>query len=217
MWCCTWRDPPSTWRSSSRLPRSPPAPGRVLPADRLLSPAELVDLLDAEQVTVANLPRLFHVLAAALRDGLRPPRMLRTMISGSDRLSPQAAAAWTEFTGIRLLNAYGPTETVITATVHEVGGARTGGAAPIGRAVGDRVAHVLDERLRPVTDGAAGELYLGGAALATGYLSRPGETSLRFLPDPFAARPGSACIGPATWSAGTPTATWNFSAGATTR
>ena len=112
------------------------------------------------------------------------------MISGSDRLSPQAAAAWTEFTGIRLLNAYGPTETVITATVHEVGGARTGGAAPIGRAVGDRVAHVLDERLRPVTDGAAGELYLGGAALATGYLSRPGETSLRFLPDPFAARPG---------------------------
>ncbi|HEX4722802.1 MAG TPA: amino acid adenylation domain-containing protein [Pseudonocardiaceae bacterium] len=155
----------------------------VLPDNQLMSADELLDLLDGERITVANLPSgYFHAVAAALRGR---PRTLRTMISGSDRLSPAAAAAWTELTGIRLLNAYGPTETVITATVHDV----TGADITIGRPVA-RDAYVLDDWLAPVPDGVAGELYLAGDLLARGYLAQPGLTAERFVACPFGAPGG---------------------------
>ncbi|MFJ8962852.1 amino acid adenylation domain-containing protein [Lentzea sp. NPDC102401] len=148
----------------------------VLPERRLLSVDELLRLIEDEQVTVANLPAgYFHDFAAALD---RVPPSLRLMVSGSDRLSPAAAAEWTRRTGVRLLNAYGPTETVITATVHETAGET--GSVPIGTPVGGRRAHVLDG-LRPSDEG---ELYLGGPELAVGYLGSAALTAARFLPDP---------------------------------
>jgi amino acid adenylation domain-containing protein/non-ribosomal peptide synthase protein (TIGR01720 family) len=151
----------------------------VLPDDQLMSADELLRLLDGEHVTVANLPSgYFHGVASALR---RRPTTLRTMISGSDRLDSDTAAAWTRTTGIRLLNAYGPTETVITATVHDVVGADVS----IGRPVGARDAYVLDDRLEPVPHGVLGELYLAGDLIARGYLGQPGLTAARFLPCPF--------------------------------
>jgi amino acid adenylation domain-containing protein len=164
----------------------------VLPERQLLSIEEFLRMLAAERVTVANLPAGYlHDVVAMLGDGCSVPGALRTMISGSDRLSPQAAATWTARTGVRLVNAYGPTEGVITATVCDVTGERTGYTVPIGTPVGDRAAYLLDERLRPVADGAVGELFLGGGALAAGYLGQPGGTADLFIPDPFASRPGS--------------------------
>ncbi|MFE4515307.1 amino acid adenylation domain-containing protein [Kitasatospora sp. NPDC056783] len=159
----------------------------VLPDQELLTPAALLDLLDAEGVTVANLAAgYFHDVVAAL--GGRVPRALRLMISGSDKLEPATAAAWWAATGVPLLNAYGPTETVVTATTHRLDGhARQPEArVPIGEAVGGRRLYVLDERLRPVPPGEAGELYVGGPLLASGYLGRPGLTAGRFVADPFA-------------------------------
>ncbi|SES17978.1 non-ribosomal peptide synthetase [Lentzea albida] len=154
----------------------------VLPERRLLSVDELLGLVEDERVTVANLPAgYFHDFTAALD---RVPPSLRTMVSGSDRLSPAAAAEWTRRTGVRLLNAYGPTETVITATVHETAGET--GSVPIGTPVGGRRAHVLDG-LRPSDEG---ELYLGGPELAVGYLGSAALTAARFLPDP-SGPPGS--------------------------
>ncbi|HEX9338671.1 MAG TPA: amino acid adenylation domain-containing protein, partial [Pseudonocardiaceae bacterium] len=156
----------------------------VLPDDQLMSVDELLTLLDSERVTVANLPSgYFHGVVGALRD--RRPTTLRTMISGSDRLSPAAATAWRELTGIRLLNAYGPTETVITATVQDV----TSERITIGRPVA-RDAYVLDDWLSPVPHGVAGELYLAGEPLARGYLAQPGLTAERFVACPFGP-PGS--------------------------
>ncbi|MGW7438736.1 amino acid adenylation domain-containing protein [Streptomyces sp. NPDC054849] len=166
----------------------------VVPEERLLAPDALLDLLDAEGVTVANLAAgYFQEVVAALRGHGRPPRTLRLMISGSDRLYPDAAAGWRAATGVPLLNAYGPTETVVTATVHELAGptAAEGETVPIGRPLGDRRAYVLDDRLRPVAPGAAGELYLGGSLLASGYHGRPGLTAGRFVADPFAPEPGA--------------------------
>ncbi|MFF5970820.1 amino acid adenylation domain-containing protein [Streptomyces sp. NPDC012769] len=168
----------------------------LVPEEQLLAPAALLDLLDAEAVTVANLAAgYFQEVVAALRAGGRAPRSLRLMISGSDRLYPDTAAGWWTATGVPLLNAYGPTETVVTATVHEpagpAGAQEQGDTVPIGRPLGDRRAYVLDDRLRPVAPGAAGELYLGGPLLASGYHGRPGLTAGRFLADPFAPEPGA--------------------------
>jgi amino acid adenylation domain-containing protein len=163
----------------------------VPPPAGLLAADEFLRLLAAERITVANVAAgYFHEVVAALRTGARVPASLHTMISGSDRLAARAAADWAALTGVRLLNAYGPTETVITATVAEFPAGtegEDGASVPIGTALGDRRAHVLDARLRPAHEG---ELYLGGDLLATGYLGRPGLTAQRFLPDPAGA-PGA--------------------------
>ncbi|MEU8922543.1 amino acid adenylation domain-containing protein [Kitasatospora sp. NPDC048545] len=157
----------------------------VLPEQQLLAPAELLDLLDAEGVTVANLAAgYFQDVVAAL--GGRVPSTLRLMISGSDKLEPATASAWWAATGVPLLNAYGPTETVVTATTHRLAGEQVASRVPIGTALGARRLYVLDERLRPVPPGEAGELYVGGPLLASGYLGRPGLTADRFVADPFA-------------------------------
>ncbi|MFE0582148.1 amino acid adenylation domain-containing protein [Streptomyces sp. NPDC058874] len=170
----------------------------VVPEEQLLAPAALLELLDTEGVTVANVAAgYFQEVVGALREGVRPPRGLRLMISGSDRLHPAAAERWRTATAVPLLNAYGPTETVVTATVHELSGpagspaAGPAGTVPIGRPLGGRRAYVLDDRLRPVAPGASGELYLGGPVLASGYHGRPGLTAGRFVADPFAPEPGA--------------------------
>src|SRR6185369_665239 len=123
------------------------------------------------------------------------PSPLRLVIVGGEALSPLAVAPWESFRraafpAARLLNGYGPTEAIITATLHEVIPADEHGAAAvsIGRAMPYRSAYVVDRHggLQPVE--VPGELWLGGL-LARGYLGDPARTAERFIPDPF-GRPG---------------------------
>ncbi|MCC6921583.1 MAG: amino acid adenylation domain-containing protein, partial [Nitrosomonas sp.] len=91
-----------------------------------------------------------------------------------------------------LINGYGPTEAIITPLLWAAP-ADTPCAtpyAPIGRAVGDRTAHVLDNDLNIAPSGVAGELYIGGSGLARGYFQRPALTAESFIPDPYGL-PGS--------------------------
>lgn len=87
----------------------------------------------------------------------------------------------------RMINGYGPTEAVVTPLAWKTSGdgAFESAYAPIGQPCGDRTAHILDADGQPVPPGVAGELYLGGAGLARGYLGRPGLTAERFVADPF--------------------------------
>ena len=86
-----------------------------------------------------------------------------------------------------LINGYGPTETIMTPMVWKVdAGTRFEGTyAPLGRAVGDRRAYVLDVEMMPCPQGVVGEIYLGGTGVARGYVGKPDVTSDRFIPDPF--------------------------------
>ncbi|KQU66157.1 non-ribosomal peptide synthetase [Rhizobacter sp. Root29] len=92
-----------------------------------------------------------------------------------------------------LINGYGPTEAVVTPVLWKARGdaaAIDTAYVPIGRPCGDRTARVLDADMNLLPPGAAGELYLGGAGLARGYLGRAGLTAERFVADPFDAAGG---------------------------
>ena len=161
------------------------------------SPAELARRVVEQGITVANLPTAYWRQAAAewADAGPWPPHRLRLVIAGGERMAPEAAAAWRRgpLGGVRLLNAYGPTEATITATAHELprDGARPGEGVPIGRPLPGRRACVLDAAGEPVPAGVAGELYLGGTGVARGYLGRPGRTAESFVPDAFGGEPGA--------------------------
>jgi amino acid adenylation domain-containing protein len=90
-----------------------------------------------------------------------------------------------------LWNVYGPTETTIWSTCRRVSGACTGVAEPIGRPIANTQVYVLDAQLQPVPLGAVGELYIGGAGVARGYLDRAELTAERFVNDPFCGEAGA--------------------------
>lgn len=155
-------------------------------------PQFLADL-QAHGITVANLPTAFwHVVCAHFEDGAEAPVLpLRLLVVGGERPSPTAAQRWRAmFPETRLLNGYGPTETTITATLHDVADAALdGGELPIGRPTGGALAYVMapDGSLAP--RGVRGELWIGGPMVALGYLHRPDLTAPVFLDDPFLAPP----------------------------
>ncbi|MEU8824339.1 amino acid adenylation domain-containing protein [Streptomyces sp. NPDC048636] len=138
--------------------------------------AELAALLRDQAVTH------FQLTAGALAtvpDTELPS--LRTVGVGGEPCAPDQVARWSA--GRRMVNAYGPSETTVAATLSRplTGAVR----APIGGPVWNTRVYVLDDRLAPVPAGVAGELYIAGAGLARGYLNRPVLTAERFVADPF--------------------------------
>ncbi|HET7230667.1 MAG TPA: amino acid adenylation domain-containing protein, partial [Longimicrobium sp.] len=172
----------------------------VLRRDEVLSAEEIGRLVEGAGITLLNLPTAqWHLLAGEWARGEALPdlRTLRLVIAGGEAMLPAYVERWraTPAAGVRLLNAYGPTEAVVTATAFEVPAGfnppDTTRSVPIGTGWGRRAAYVLDARLRPVPIGVAGELFLGGPALARGYLGRAALTAERFVPDPFGGVAGA--------------------------
>lgn len=91
--------------------------------------------------------------------------------------------------GKRLVNLYGPTETTIWSALHEV--EHVANAIPLGRPIANTQVYILDTMMQPVAIGVPGELYIGGASLARGYLKRPELSAERFVPHPFSEELGA--------------------------
>uniref|UniRef100_UPI00037D6C53 non-ribosomal peptide synthetase n=1 Tax=Nocardiopsis potens TaxID=1246458 RepID=UPI00037D6C53 len=160
----------------------------VVPAEHRPSGAELERVITEQRVTHALIPP--SVLATLPGGAETRLTGLETLIVGGEAAPADLIDRWSP--GRRMINAYGPTETTVAATVSGPLGDRPEGAPPLpmGRPVAGTGVHVLDERLRPVPEGAVGELYVSGPGLARGYLGRPDLTAERFTADPFGP-PGS--------------------------
>lgn len=165
----------------------------VIGRDTVLDPRALAGALRERRVTRMFLSTaLFNQVARAHPDAFSP---LRQVIVGGEAVDAAAFRAVLAAGGPELVNGYGPSEATIYATTHAVRSAADvpEGAAsvPIGRPIVGTRARVLDGDGRLAPLGAAGELCLGGDALAHGYAGRPALTAARFVPDPFAATPGA--------------------------
>ncbi|HWS86561.1 MAG TPA: amino acid adenylation domain-containing protein [Pyrinomonadaceae bacterium] len=123
----------------------------------------------------------------------------RALVIGGEALKWETISAWRKNAPrTRLINEYGPTETVVGCCVYEVGKADSAetmegvsGSVPIGRPVANTQLYILDAEQNLVPAGVAGELCIGGAGLARGYLSRAELTAEKFIPHPFSTEAGA--------------------------
>ncbi|GLY28383.1 amino acid adenylation domain-containing protein [Kineosporia sp. NBRC 101731] len=150
--------------------------------DERLSVDRLQALMEQAGITVIDLPpTVMPLLAPETFD------RLRIAFVGGEAFSGELVNRWNP--GRRLFNGYGPTECTVTMIVQECSGTWDT-QPPIGLPMANHVAHVLDRDLRPVPVGVPGELVIGGAGLARGYLDRDELTSEKFIIDPFGTAPG---------------------------
>lgn len=168
----------------------------LLPETTARSPAQLVSLLRAEQVTVLNqTPSAFHQLQEVMfaeRAGAQSTSglALRLVVFGGERLEPRMLAPWIGRHGSRtpaLVNMYGITETTVHCTYRPITeddvttDGFAAGRSPIGVPLPDLRVHLLDDDMCPVPDGVPGEIHVAGAGLARGYLNRRALTAERFV------------------------------------
>ncbi len=161
----------------------------------LLSGATLVVPPGAD--TMPGDPLHFTLERECITHAVLPPAVLSTtepegvliggtILSTGDSCTPSIVERWAP--GRRFINGYGPTEMTVGVSMSEP--IQPGEPITIGRPWPGNEVRILDQALHPVPDGADGELYLCGAGMARGYLRKPDETALKFLPDPLGS-PGS--------------------------
>ncbi|MFL5696701.1 MAG: non-ribosomal peptide synthetase, partial [Ktedonobacteraceae bacterium] len=168
-------------------------PTVLIPNEQLQDPQEFIETLASKGITrIVLVPSLLQTLLN-LDDNLQEclPRLTFWATSG-EALSLELLRRFQEVipTG-RLLNLYGSSEVAADATCYEAplqNGVLTD--VPVGRPISNTQVYVLDTHLHPVPIGGQGELYIGGAGVARGYLDRPDLTAERFIPHPFSNEPG---------------------------
>lgn len=173
----------------------------ALPPPGRLHPRRLAEQMARHGATFgafvpSTLAGLVEAWAQAQRQGLPAPS-LRVACCGGELLSPELLRRFQSLCSAQLYNLYGPTEACIFSTAwpcelsdpppdgDEAASGIQATDVPLGRPVDDTRIHVLDTQLQPMPFGVSGEIYIGGSALARGYLGRPELDAQHFVPDPF--------------------------------
>ncbi|WP_323773600.1 non-ribosomal peptide synthetase [Alcanivorax sp.] len=161
----------------------------VIRDQQLWSAEQCCEVLKNEGVTVACFPPSYMGPLLDWIEQEKPALKVRSWTLGGEAFTRETFERMQQvLKPKRILNGYGPTETVVTPMLWAAyeGDTLTSAYAPIGTAVGPRKLYVLDQDLNRVPVGVAGELYIGNeVGLARGYHQRPDLTAERFLPDPF--------------------------------
>lgn len=151
-------------------------------SENLLPGPALAHVLASENISHVTLPpSALEMLPASTLPNLQ------TLIVAGEACSPDLIAQWQS--GRRFVNAYGPTESTVCATMWDC--RRECASPPIGSPLPNTRTYLFDAQHNPTPTGHIGELYLGGVNLARGYLRRPGLTAQRFVPDPMSGEPGA--------------------------
>ncbi len=163
-----------------------------------LEPSELLSWVAEQHINVMDLPTAYwHEWVYAMPTlPQKVPAGLRLVIVGGEKSSLEAYATWHKFVGnrVRWINTYGPAEASIVATTYEPRlqpGDDLPAVLPIGRPVANARVYLLDPHLNPVPVGVPGELHIGGAGVAQGYLNLPQLTEEKFIPDIFSDVPSA--------------------------
>jgi len=161
----------------------------VSPAGAAEDPSALIETLRSERVTIFG---VVPSLLSALLDfgGLESCNALRIVSAGGEVLAHKLVARFRAASGARLLNTYGPTEACVDVAAAPCPPADGAAVVPVGRPMRNTQLYVLDRWMEPLPPGILGEVYIGGRALATGYLNRPELTAQRFVPDPHSGEFG---------------------------
>ncbi|HXU07715.1 MAG TPA: amino acid adenylation domain-containing protein, partial [Blastocatellia bacterium] len=140
------------------------------------------------KITPAHLELLSHELTRE-----EAAACASAFIIGGENLTAESIKFWQDAApNTTLVNEYGPTETVVGCCVYTASNEDQGrGSIPIGRPIANTQLYILSPQLQPLPVGVPGELYIGGAGLARGYLGKPELTAERFVPDPFGTPAGA--------------------------
>jgi amino acid adenylation domain-containing protein len=160
----------------------------VLRAQGQWDAQEICELARQQQVSILGFTPSYGSQLAQWLSSQQQTLPVRMCITGGEALTGEhLQRIRAAFAPQQFFNAYGPTETVVMPLACLAPQTLEEGQAtvPIGRIVGARNAYILDTDLALVPQGATGELYIGGAGLASGYHQRAGLTAERFVVDPF--------------------------------
>ncbi|MGA9377367.1 MAG: amino acid adenylation domain-containing protein, partial [Phormidium sp.] len=153
-------------------------------------PAYLIKIIAEQQVNrVQFVPSLLLMLLE--QGGIETCQSLKHIFCGGEVLSVALQEGLLSKLEVKLHNLYGPTEACIDATFWNCQPQKYGQVVPIGRPISNTQIYILDQYLQPVPIGIPGELHIGGAGLAQGYLNRPELTFEKFISNPFSNEPNS--------------------------
>lgn len=147
----------------------------LLPNDINNLDIDFVDLINKYEISIGLFP-------PSLLSTLFPEQLpyLNKVIVGGEKCPHNLAVKWSK--DKEFWNAYGPTEATVITTMHKY---NNGDRLPIGKPISNVKVYVLDEQLKPVPIGVAGELYVGGDGISRGYVNEPTLNELNFISNPF--------------------------------
>ncbi|WP_198673745.1 non-ribosomal peptide synthetase [Algibacillus agarilyticus] len=158
----------------------------ALPPAETLAPGKIAYYAELFGATYfSTVPTLLRYFCQTAKN--HPKLKIKAVGCGGERLTKQIAQEFTDQTGAQVYNFWGLTETTIFASYYRFDGETCSDQVPIGLPIDDSRLYVLDKYLQPLPKGVTGEIYVGGSAIASGYLNEPQLTAKKYITDPFSS------------------------------